>query len=66
MPVFIGVLAREGYRRSSNKTSRLETPINTGVSKGHGSSNCFFGLHVIYQDSAGSDFFFFAFDIMLL
>ena len=63
MGVLTGGL-REVYGRSSNKTSRLETPINTGVSKGDGRSNCFYGLHVIYQDSAGSVFF--AFDIVLL
>ena len=58
MGVLTGGL-REVYGRSSNKTSRLETPINTGVSKGDGRSNCFFGLHIIYQDSAGSGFFYF-------
>ncbi len=32
---------REVYGRSSNKTSRLKTPINTGVSKGNGRSDAF-------------------------
>jgi hypothetical protein len=48
---------REVYGRSSNKTSRLKTPINTGVSKGNGRSNGFFGLHFIYQDPVDPDFF---------
>ncbi len=49
---------REVYGRSSNKTSRLKTPINTGVSKGNGRSNGFFGLHFIYQDPVDPDFLF--------
>ena len=45
--------------RSPDKTSRPETPINTGVSNGDGRSNAFFGLHPVYQDPADPDFLFF-------
>ena len=46
----------EVYGRSPAKTSRAETPINTGISKGYGRSDGFFSIHLIYQDSIGPDF----------
>ena len=49
----------EVYGRSPAKTSRAETPINTGIFKENGRSDGFFSLHLIYQDSVGPDFFVF-------
>ena len=49
----------EVYGRSPAKTSRAEPPINTGFFKENGRSDGFFSLHLIYQDSVGSDFFVF-------
>ena len=49
----------EVYGRSPAKTSRAETPINTGIFKENGRSDGFFSLHLIYQDPVDPDFFVF-------
>ena len=49
----------EVYGRSPAKTSRAETPINTGFFKENGRSDGFFSLHLIYQDPVDPDFFVF-------
>ena len=48
----------EVYGRSPDKTSRAGTLINTGVSKGYGRSDAFFGLRLFFQDPVGSVFCF--------
>jgi hypothetical protein len=46
-----GEFRREVYGRSSDKTSRAETPINTGISKGDGRSDAFLAYTVSIRTS---------------
>ena len=62
LPWFLGRGAQTGglwevLGRSPEKTSRLETLINTSVFKENGRSDGFFSLHLIYQDPVDPDFF---------